>query len=132
MALVKFVADQSNHRKILNGSSMNAYIKGLSEAVRVAYTAGTVKKTTSNATMVETSFSNNATHLKDRAQAVITTFGPYNLQRELGGLRNHRPERSLWKALHVTGGDLNEGATPKFVGAPGPSVRSFKRKGARR
>ena len=121
----------SQHRLILNGGGMLAYISGLGSAVAAAYTAGTKKRTGRNASQVMVKpIATNATYLGDRAQSVVQTFGPYNLQRELGGKHNPVPERSLFRALRVTGGDVNEGAKPRFLGgAGGAAVRSFRKAG---
>lgn len=133
MRLVKFVPDRSQHRLILNSTQMLGYIGGLGAAVAAQYTATTKKRTGRNASMVFAEPAKpNRTYLRDRAQSQVQTYGAYNLQRELGGKTNPIPERTLFRALYVTGGDVNPGARPRYGGSAGrPSVKSFKR-GARR
>lgn len=133
MRLIKFVPDRSQHRMILNSPQMLGYIGGLGAAVAAQYTATTKKRTGRNASMVFAEPAKpNHTYLRDRAQSQVQTFGEYNLQRELGGKTNPIPERTLFRALYVTGGDVNPGARPRYGGSAGrPSVKSFKR-GARR
>lgn len=127
----RFEADNSQHRLIFNNGLMVGWIRGLGDQVAAAYTAGTKKRTGRNAAMVRTEMHMNATHLGDRPQVVVTSFGPYNMQREFGGQRNRTPERSLWHALAVAGGDRNVGTLPgRFVGGGGPpSVKSFRKRG---
>lgn len=119
---MRFKADNSRHRDILNGGRMVALMASIASATMTTYTATTKKYTGANASRVRMSTERNSSYLHDRAGGIVHTYGDYNLQRELGGFRNQTPERSLMNALRVAaaGADVNERATPKYVGAPPP------------
>lgn len=119
---MRFKADNSRHREILNGGMMVALMNTIAGATMATYTATTKKRTGANASMVRMRTERNSSYLHDRAGGIVETYGDYNLQRELGGFRNHTPERSLMNALRVAaaGADVNERATPRYVGAPPP------------
>lgn len=119
---MRFKADNSRHRDILNGGMMVALMSSIATETMATYTATTKKRTGANASRVRMRTKRNSSYLHDRAGGIVETYGDYNLQRELGGFRNHTPERSLMNALRVAaaGADVNERATPKYVGAPPP------------
>lgn len=121
---MRYVANASNHRRILNNPKMVSLVGRAAKKVAAGYRTTTKKRTGLNASRVRTYTRTNSSRYRDRAGGIVETWGSYNLQRELGGERNAVPEMTLMTALALSGGDVSLYVAPgRYV--PGGKVKSF-------
>ena len=107
MGRIEFIPDRSQFEEgILNGPMMRSYFHGKGEEIAAVFAATTHKKSGTNAGSADVDTATYAWVKHDRVEVTVRNKNTaYGVERELGGRRNPKPERSLYHAMvSVVGG----------------------------